>query len=577
MDGLVATVSDSDRQAVRAEAELEYLRQENLRLRQETDNFRQTAQLVLNEPDTRGLAQSLARQFGLMLGAESAWVLVLQDRDTIAHGCWPQAGAAKEPVPQLEFGKHASGRAAKSLETCIHPCASGGSEIATPIVDHQRRLLGLLQARRPQPFELEHARLAGAFAVQAALGLERARLFDRMRDWTKSLEMLLSFNAVINQHVEPAQLVRRLVENAARFLEADGGRTGLAVPTQAAAGKVMISDAYWHHGHWQERPGRWEMNEGIPGFLLDSEFSYIANDYREDRLGDASLIADYDVCRALCVPIKNMDESLLGFFELLRGPGRPAFTWQDAAFLESLSNTTAVAIHNAQLLKSLEIKNEQIQALSANHVKRLEAERTHIARELHDEAGQLMIGIKLGLQVLSRTVPAEPPQIREELDRLKDLVNQSTLQIKDLARRLRPPILDQLGLNVTLRQMAADFMARTGINVNCELEELPERLPADSETTLYRIAQEALTNAARYSEASHIDLTLSRHGRILHFRMRDNGAGFNSSRFGSGLGLLGMRERADMLNAEFQLQTSLGNGTQITIAIPYEYCADHPR
>ncbi len=284
--------------------------------------------------------------------------------------------------------------------------SAGGWEIATPIVDHQRRLLGLLQARCHERFSPEHARVAAAFAVQAALGLERARLFDRMRDWTKSLELLLSFNAVINQHVEPAQLVRRLVESAARFLEADGGRTGLAVPTSMANGKAMISDAYWHHGHWNECDRRWEVSQGIPGFLLESEFSYIANDYRNDRLGDASLMEDYDVCRALCVPIKNMDESLLGFFELLRGPGRLPFTWQDAAFLESLSNTTAVAIHNAQLLKALEIKNEQIQALSVNHVKRLEAERSHIARELHDEAGQLLIGIKLGLQVLSRIVPA---------------------------------------------------------------------------------------------------------------------------------------------------------------------------
>jgi signal transduction histidine kinase len=367
------------------------------------------------------------------------------------------------------------------------------------------------------------------------------------------------------------------VENAARFLEADGGRTGLAVPAPVPGGTVMISDAYWSRGQWQERHARWELGQGIPGFLLESEFSYIANDYRDDRLGDPSLITDYDVRRALCVPIKNMDETLLGFFELLRGPGGPAFTWQDAAFLESLSNTTAVAIHNAQLLKSLEIKNEQIQALSANHVKRLEVERTHIARELHDEAGQVLIGIKLGLQVLGRTVPSDPPQLREELDRLRDLVNKSTVQIKDLARRLRPPILDQLGLNVTLRQMAADFTHRTGVPIDCDLEELPERLPADTETALYRIAQEALTNAARYAAAHRVQFALRRDGTSLQFRMQDDGVGFNQAAMGAGLGLLGMRERADMLNAQFSLLTNPGEGTRITITIPYDNGTDHPR
>jgi signal transduction histidine kinase len=566
MDRLAQRIPECDSTLI-LEAELAHLREENQRLRMEAESFRETAQLLLDEPDTGGLAQSLARQFGLMLHAESAWVLVMQDLDTIAYGMWPQQGTE----PTFAFGQHAAGKTAKTLQTSIQPGKLGGWEIATPILDHQRRLLGILEAYGPETFSSEHTRVAKAFAVQAALALERARLFDRMRDWTKSLEMLLSFNAVITQHNDPAQLVRHLVENAARFLEADGGRTGLVVPSPTGGGMAMISDAYWHRGHWKDQQARWELNEGIPGFLLESEFSYIANDYRENRLSDLSLIEEYDVCHALCVPIKNMDESLLGFFELLRGPGRLAFTWQDAAFLESLSNTTAVAIHNAQLLKSLESKNEQIQALSANHVKRLEAERTHIARELHDEAGQVLIGIKLGLQVLSRIVPPEPPKVREDLDRLRELVNKSTLQIKNLARRLRPPILDQLGLNVTLKQLASDFTNRTGIPVECDLEELPERLPADTETALYRIAQEALTNAARYADASFISLSLRRNGPTLQFCMQDDGAGFNPSTFGSGLGLLGMRERADMLNAKFELYTNPGEGTRITVAIPYEH------
>jgi signal transduction histidine kinase len=537
--------------------------------------LREASLLVLDEPDTGRLAKSLARQFGVLLGAESSWILVLQDSETIAHASWPQESARFE-LPDFRSGNFAAGRAAQHLQTSMFPGADGGYDLAVPIVDHQHRLLGLLQAWNEFPFNSDQSRVAQTFAVQAALGLERARLFERMRDWTRSLEMLLSFNAIIHQHIEPAQLVRRLVENAARFLEADGGRTGLAVPAAVAGAKVMVSDAYWFRGHWHERPGRWESGQGIPGFLLESEFSYIANEYCDDRLGDSSIIEDYEVRRALCVPIKNMDETLLGFFELLRGPGKPAFTWQDAAFLESLGNTTAVAIHNAQLLKSLEIKNQQIQALSANHVKRLEAERTHIARELHDEAGQVLIGIKLNLQVLARTLPPDQPQVREELDRLRELVNKSTLQIKDLARRLRPPILDQLGLNVALKQMAADFTQRTSVPVTCNLEELVERLPADTETALYRISQEALTNVARYANALCVELSLQRSGDQLQFCLHDDGVGFDQAAVGAGLGLLGMRERAAMLGAQFSLYAEAGEGTRITVTIPYDNCTGDP-
>jgi two-component system sensor histidine kinase UhpB len=254
--------------------------------------------------------------------------------------------------------------------------------------------------------------------------------------------------------------------------------------------------------------------------------------------------------------------------------GQPPFTWQDAAFLESLGNTTAVAIQNAQLLKSLEIKNEEIQSLSAHNVQRLEEERAHIARELHDEAGQMLIGIKLGLQVLARRFGEDAVPLREELDRLRELVNHSTAQIKNIARRLRPPILDQLGLHVTLRQLSADFSDFTGIVVDCQLEAIPERLPAAAEIALYRIAQEALTNAARHAQATQVELQLWLDHPLLHFSVRDNGVGFVDGSTSRGLGLLGMRERAEMLNAIFSLRTGRGEGTLITVSIPYE--TDHP-
>jgi len=569
MDRLATPTPDFGAGEVGARAELAVLRAEHERLIREAEGLRGAAEVVLDEPDTQRLAQALARQFGLLVGCERAWMLVMQDGQVVARGSWSGSDSTDaEAVVPSQF-------TTRGLQIYTVASASGGHELFTPVIDHQRRLLGVLQGHDSNPFRVEQIRVAQALAPQAALGLERARLFDRMRDWTGSLEMLLSFNAVINQHIEPAQLVRRLVENAARFLQADGGRTGLAVPSDQPGGRAMISDAYWYRGQWHERQGRWEYGHGIPGFLLESEFSYIANECREDRLGDASLIADYDVRRSLCVPIKNMDETILGFFELLRGPVGAPFTWQDAAFLESLGNTTAVAIHNAQLLKALEIKSEQIQALSANHVKRLEEERTHIARELHDEAGQVLIGIKLGLQLLSRSVPPEPPGLREDFDRLRELVNQSTVQIKDLARRLRPPILDQLGILVALRQMAKDYSVRAGFPVVCDLDELPQRLPDETEIALYRIAQEALTNATRYAGARRVEIRLAREGATLQLCIEDDGVGFNPASVGAGLGLLGMRERADMLGAKFQLETRPGGGTRITVTIPYDNSTDH--
>jgi signal transduction histidine kinase len=556
--------------------ELIRLQHEVLSLRQQADRLRDAAQLVLDEPDTRRLCKSMAREFGLLVSAERAWVVVLLDGETVGQGVWDSQNTASNFIPSSDAESEAAANAMRSLETS-RTSHSDGYEIATPILDHQRRIRGVLQARSSVPFLPEHSRAAQAFALQAALGLERGRMFDRMGDWTRSLERLLSFNALINQRVEPTQLVRRLVESAAAFLDAEGGWTGLSVPADAPGGRVMITDAYWYRGKWQERHARWELNEGIPGFLLESAFPYISNEYQEDDRADQSLIDDYGVCRTLCVPIRNMDETILGFFQLFRGSRTAPFTWQDAAFLESLSNTTAVAIHNAQLIKSLEIKNEQIQALSANHVKQLEEERAHIARELHDEAGQVMIGIKLALQVLAHKVPAEPPQLREDFGRLRELVNLSTGQIRGLARRLRSPILDRFGFSIALRQMAADFSALTGTSITCDLCGLPDRLPQDLEVALYRIAQEALTNAARHANAKHITLALGAEGDSLSFSITDDGCGFDREAIGSGLGLLGMRERADMLHGRFALESTPGAGTRIMVTFRHEYSADNSR
>ena len=152
-------------------------------------------------------------------------------------------------------------------------------------------------------------------------------------------------------------------------------------------------------------------------------------------------------------------------------------------------NTTAVAIQNARLLETLEIKSHQISALSAFHVTRLEEERRHISRELHDEAGQVLIAIKLALQVLARELPPEMLKaLRSELDRMRDLINQSTMQLKDLAKRLRPPTLDQLGLDVAIRQLVVDHQPRTGMAANLDLHPPAARLPQSAEIALYRVA-----------------------------------------------------------------------------------------
>ncbi len=271
--------------------------------------------------------------------------------------------------------------------------------------------------------------------------------------------------------------------------------------------------------------------------------------------------------RALCVPIKDAGDNVMGFFELHKCEDQPPFTWQDAAFLESLANTTAVAIRNAQLLKALEFKNRQIQALSADHLRRLEEERRRIARELHDEAGQMLIGVKLGLQVLAHRLPSQHPAVRAELDRLREQINSSAAMLKDIARQLRPPTLDELGLGTAIRQLAADFEARSSFEVHLNLTEPKERLSPVIETALFRVAQEALTNVVKHANASHVWLSLTREGQTVRLWIVDDGCGFDVNARRDGLGLLGMKERVELLGGRFAVESHRGEGTQVSVTL----------
>lgn len=270
----------------------------------------------------------------------------------------------------------------------------------------------------------------------------------------------------------------------------------------------------------------------------------------------------------MCVPIKDSSHAVLGFFELHRSEQRQPFTWHDAAFLESLANTTAVAIENARLVGALAVKNDEVRALSANHLMRLEGERQHIARELHDEAGQALVGIKLSLQAMAMAVPDSLPAIKEPLAQLRAQVNDATTRLRSLARRLRPPTLDQLGLDAALRQLAQEAGERAGFEVALDLEALPSRLSPHTETALFRITQEALTNVTNHADASRVEISLGLVDRSLHLRIADDGRGFEPTQATSGLGLLGVRERAGMLGGEATVISAVGRGTVVVVAVP---------
>ncbi|VVD67772.1 PAS domain-containing sensor histidine kinase [Pandoraea fibrosis] len=213
----------------------------------------------------------------------------------------------------------------------------------------------------------------------------------------------------------------------------------------------------------------------------------------------------------------------------------------------------------------------QLRQLSAYLQTVREAERTRLSRELHDELGQWLGGLRLGLSYLEAKPGAAPADQSAHIQMLKDLVDETIDAVHRIAADLRPAVLDELGLHAALEWLTESFTQRHGLP--CELV-MPESVTAclDSEcsTAIFRIVQESLTNASRHGQPSQVRVMLDLRDGHCHVSIADDGKGMDTTRAGHGqrLGLMGMRERALMLGGAFEIESAPGQGTRVLVRIP---------
>jgi signal transduction histidine kinase len=201
-----------------------------------------------------------------------------------------------------------------------------------------------------------------------------------------------------------------------------------------------------------------------------------------------------------------------------------------------------------------------------------EEERKRIARELHDETCQMISAVGMSLDTIL-SAPA-PDEVRARVADARGLANRTLAGVHQLILDLRPSVLDDLGLVPAIRWLAARHLEPLGVSVRCELEELDRRIPVEVETALFRVVQEALTNVARHARAESVLIQLSREGETLEIEIEDDGIGFEPQAVataqpgGRGLGLLGLRERVELLGGRVHIDSSPGQGTHVMIHAP---------
>lgn len=209
--------------------------------------------------------------------------------------------------------------------------------------------------------------------------------------------------------------------------------------------------------------------------------------------------------------------------------------------------------------------HQHMRALSQRLVRVQEEERRHIARELHDEIGQGLTGVKMSLE-MSRRQHAD-----EHLQEALELIGQLTIRVRDLSLNLRPSMLDDLGLVPTLLWHIERYSAQTGVKVRFHHNRVSGRFTPEIETTAFRVVQEALTNVARHAEVDLAEVQAWADEQHLYVQIEDQGVGFDPAVVESPAqtgGLSGMRERVALLDGEFKLTTAPGEGTQILVKLP---------
>jgi len=230
--------------------------------------------------------------------------------------------------------------------------------------------------------------------------------------------------------------------------------------------------------------------------------------------------------------------------------------------------------HYSQLLEQSERLQEELRQLSRQILLTQEEERKEISRELHDVIAQTLTGINVRLAALKKEAAINTKGLDRNIARTQRLVEKSVNIVHQFARELRPAVLDDLGLIPALHSFMKNFTSRTGVHTHLTAFAAVEKLDAAKRTVFYRVAQESLTNVARHAQAGRVEVSIQKLHSVARMEIKDDGRAFQVERIlhakgNKRLGLLGMRERVEMVGGTFCVESAPGHGTTVRVEIPF--------
>lgn len=307
----------------------------------------------------------------------------------------------------------------------------------------------------------------------------------------------------------------------------------------------------------------------------DFSFTSLEGDYEKNAArdafassGTAYAVEDKTGTSFVAVPLVSQNTTI-GSLVLAH---REAFS--NYAVIQTLARQLGIALENARLYEEVQEKEKLRGQLLERSVAAQEEERKRVARELHDETGQMLTALAAGLGGVEETIAQDPATARSQVAALKTMTMRAIDGLRQFVSDLRPSVLDDMGLVPALRWLVQEYRERARFDADFQVRGARERLSPQVETVLFRIAQEALNNATRHAHASRVCVHLEFKERAVTLVVEDNGRGFVADEI-LGLkkerrawGLLGMKERVSLVGGNLHVDSELGRGTRLTVDIP---------
>jgi len=445
------------------------------------------------------------------------------------------------------------------------------AELAVPIrMDGRVEGVLFVDQRSARPFSDRDERTLLRLADHAAIAIRNARFHATALRRAHQFGTLNTVMRAMTTELDPLLVARRILE-AVQILIRGAAAILLDQPEGGEALRVVASVGLRDSSF--ARPFQLKVGEGLAGIAAATREPVVSTGVAWDpRFANRSWAASEGLVSGIVVPLLYGARvvGILGVF--LRR--LHTFPKEEVNLLQVLAAQSAVALENARLFEQVDLGRERLLDLTQRVVSAQEEERGHLSRELHDEAGQALTALRISLGLIRSDLPPDATSLRQRLDDTVTVTESITDQLRFLAQALRPPALDAVGLDATLEGLCRDFTKRTQLPIAYVGANLP-RVSDSVGIHLYRFLQEALTNVSKHAQALQVRVVLAYEGEMLNLSVEDDGVGFDvaGQRGGKprgGIGLIGMRERLDLLKGRLEIMSQPGRGTHIVARVPWK-------